>query len=44
MDGDLGAARAWLRERVAPTGAVEEIDEAGNQWFTLGGASDARRC
>ena len=33
-------ARAWLRERVAPTGAVEEIDEAGNQWFTLGGASD----
>src|SRR6478672_9577906 len=33
-------ARAWLRERVAPTGAVEEVDEAGNQWFTLGGASD----
>jgi N-carbamoyl-L-amino-acid hydrolase len=29
-------ARAWLRERVASTGAVEEIDEAGNQWFTLG--------
>src|SRR6476646_11616080 len=22
------------------TGAVEEIDEAGNQWFTLRGASD----
>ena len=33
-------ARGWLRERVAPTGAVEEIDAAGNQWFTLGGASD----
>ena len=33
-------ARGWLRERVAPTGAVESIDAAGNQWFTLGGASD----
>jgi N-carbamoyl-L-amino-acid hydrolase len=33
-------ARAWLRERVASTGATEEIDEAGNQWFTLPGASD----
>jgi N-carbamoyl-L-amino-acid hydrolase len=33
-------ARAWLRERVAGTGATEEIDEAGNQWFTLPGASD----
>ena len=30
-------SRAWLREKVAPTGAVEEIDEAGNQWFTLEG-------
>jgi N-carbamoyl-L-amino-acid hydrolase len=29
-------ARGWLRERVAATGAVEEIDAAGNQWFTLG--------
>ena len=34
------AARAWLRDKVADTGAVEEIDEAGNQWFTLSGASD----
>ena len=33
-------ARSWLREKVAGTGAVEEIDEAGNQWFTLAGASD----
>ena len=33
-------ARAWLRDRVAGTGATEEIDEAGNQWFTLPGASD----
>jgi N-carbamoyl-L-amino-acid hydrolase len=32
--------RAWLREKVAPTGAVHEIDEAGNQWFTLPGESD----
>jgi N-carbamoyl-L-amino-acid hydrolase len=33
-------ARELLRQKMAPTGAVEEIDEAGNQWFTLGGASD----
>src|SRR4029078_12647177 len=33
-------ARAWLREKGASTGAVEEIDEAGNQWFTLAGESD----
>src|SRR5689334_10110533 len=34
------SAREWLRGKVAETGAVEEIDEAGNQWFTLAGASD----
>ncbi len=33
-------ARAWLRAKVAGTGATEEIDEAGNQWFTLAGESD----
>ncbi|HEY1563870.1 MAG TPA: Zn-dependent hydrolase [Gaiellaceae bacterium] len=33
-------ARQWLREKVVPTGAEEEIDEAGNQWFTLPGASE----
>ena len=33
-------ARGWLRDRVAGTGATEEIDEAGNQWFTLPGASE----
>jgi len=32
--------RAWLREKMAPTGATEEIDEAGNQWFTLPGESE----
>src|SRR5438067_6151120 len=32
-------AREWLRGKVGPTGAVDEIDEAGNQWFTLPGAS-----
>jgi N-carbamoyl-L-amino-acid hydrolase len=32
--------RTWLREKVAPTGAEHEIDEAGNQWFTLRGASE----
>src|SRR4051794_30974717 len=31
-------AREWLRGKVAAAGAREEIDEAGNQWFTLGGA------
>ena len=30
-------AREWLRTKVAPTGAVEQIDAAGNQWFTLAG-------
>jgi N-carbamoyl-L-amino-acid hydrolase len=34
------SARAWLRDKVAATGAVEEIDEAGNQWFTLRGDSE----
>jgi hydantoinase/carbamoylase family amidase len=34
------AARDFLRGKMEPTGAVEEIDEAGNQWFTLPGASD----
>src|SRR5436309_1538668 len=33
-------AREFLRGAVAETGATEEIDEAGNQWFTLPGASD----
>lgn len=32
--------RAWLREKIAPTGAEHEIDEAGNQWFTLRGESE----
>lgn len=33
-------ARGWLRDKVAGTGATEEIDEAGNQWFTLRGDSE----
>jgi len=33
-------ARGWLREKVAGTGASEEVDEAGNQWFTLPSASE----
>src|SRR3954470_11099642 len=33
-------ARSFLRSKLAGTGAVEEIDEAGNQWFTLRGASE----
>jgi beta-ureidopropionase / N-carbamoyl-L-amino-acid hydrolase len=35
------AARAWLRGKLAGTGALEEIDEAGNQWFTLGDGGPA---
>ena len=37
------AAKEWLSAKVAPTGAVEEVDEAGNQWFTLG-ATPTGRC
>jgi hydantoinase/carbamoylase family amidase len=33
-------AREWLRGKVSETGAEEAIDAAGNQWFTLRGASD----
>jgi beta-ureidopropionase / N-carbamoyl-L-amino-acid hydrolase len=33
-------AREFLRGKVADTGAAEEIDEGGNQWFTLRGASE----
>jgi N-carbamoyl-L-amino-acid hydrolase len=33
-------ARGFLRAKLEGTGAVEEIDEAGNQWFTVRGASD----
>src|SRR3954453_13811041 len=33
-------AREFLRRALEGTGATEEIDAAGNQWFTLPGASD----
>ncbi|MGI8478647.1 MAG: hydantoinase/carbamoylase family amidase [Gaiellaceae bacterium] len=33
-------ARGWLRDKVAETGAEEEVDPAGNQWFTLRGESE----
>jgi N-carbamoyl-L-amino-acid hydrolase len=33
-------ARSWLRDKVSSSGAVETIDEAGNQWFTLAGRSE----
>jgi beta-ureidopropionase / N-carbamoyl-L-amino-acid hydrolase len=33
-------AREWLRGTMAECGAQETIDAAGNQWFTLRGASD----
>jgi beta-ureidopropionase / N-carbamoyl-L-amino-acid hydrolase len=34
------AARRWLAGKVEGIGAQEEIDDAGNQWFTLPGRSD----
>jgi N-carbamoyl-L-amino-acid hydrolase len=33
-------AKEWLRGKLGGVGAEEETDEAGNQWFTLRGASD----
>jgi N-carbamoyl-L-amino-acid hydrolase len=33
-------AKEWLAGKVRETGAEEETDEAGNQWFTVGGASE----
>jgi len=33
-------AKEWLAEKLASTGAEQETDEAGNQWFTLRGGSD----
>jgi N-carbamoyl-L-amino-acid hydrolase len=33
-------AKEWLAGKVSETGAKEETDEAGNQWFTIGGASE----
>jgi N-carbamoyl-L-amino-acid hydrolase len=33
-------AKEWLAGKLAHAGAEEETDEAGNQWFTLRGASD----
>ena len=32
--------REWLRDRVVGSGAEETVDAAGNQWFTLAGASE----
>ncbi|MGB2874700.1 MAG: Zn-dependent hydrolase [Gaiellaceae bacterium] len=34
------AARGWLRDRLAGLPLEEEVDEAGNQWWTLRGASE----
>jgi beta-ureidopropionase / N-carbamoyl-L-amino-acid hydrolase len=33
-------AKDWLSEKLAPLEVGEEIDEAGNQWFTLPGESE----
>ena len=34
------AAKEWLSGKLEPLGVEEEIDEAGNQWFTLPGESE----
>src|SRR5918993_4976252 len=33
-------AQEWMSSKLAGTGAVESFDAAGNQWWTLAGASD----
>jgi N-carbamoyl-L-amino-acid hydrolase len=33
-------AKDWLRDKLDGVGVEEETDEAGNQWFTLRGASE----
>ena len=33
-------AREWLRGKLAGLPVDEQVDEAGNQWFTLSGASE----
>src|SRR5438067_7119004 len=33
-------ARGWLREKLGALPLEHEIDEAGNQWWTLRGASE----
>jgi N-carbamoyl-L-amino-acid hydrolase len=32
-------AKQWLASKLEPLGAEEEIDQAGNQWFTVRGSS-----
>jgi hydantoinase/carbamoylase family amidase len=38
--GMWAEAREWLRGKLTGVQVEEEIDEAGNQWFTLPGASE----
>ena len=38
--GTWERARDWLRGKLTGSGAEEEIDAAGNQWFTLRGETD----
>ena len=33
-------AKEWMAEKLEPSGAELEVDEAGNQWWTLRGASE----
>jgi N-carbamoyl-L-amino-acid hydrolase len=34
------AAKEWLSGKLAPLGVEEEVDQAGNQWFTLRGDAE----
>src|ERR671927_1543073 len=38
--GTWEKARGWLREKLAGLPLAEELDEAGNQWWTLRGGSE----
>jgi N-carbamoyl-L-amino-acid hydrolase len=38
--GTWERARDWLRGKLAGVPVTEEVDEAGNQWFTLAGAGE----
>ena len=37
-------AQDWLGSKLEGTGARYEVDEAGNQWWTLPAASPSARC
>jgi N-carbamoyl-L-amino-acid hydrolase len=38
--GTWSRAKEWLEGKLAGTGAAKEVDEAGNEWYTLPGRSE----